>query len=86
MLKCIAEVSPDLAQFSEGLNLCLSQPLQEHAKQVADGMITIDGDKILSNLYRHFMGDLCLKTAADTFRVAFWTVDDLRIPLRKGLA
>lgn len=85
MLKSIAEVSPDLAQFVEDLNLRLSKPQQRHLKQIADGLITIDGDKNLSNLYRHIVGDPCPKSAADTFREAAWTSNDLRIPLRKHL-
>ena len=72
MLKCIAEVSPHLATLVHDLNLRLSQPQQRHVKQIADGLITIDGDKNLSNLYRHFVGDPCPKSAADTFREAPW--------------
>ena len=83
MLKSIADVSPDLAQFVEDLNLRLSSPQQRHVKQIADGLITIDGDKNLSNLYRHFVGDPCPKSAADTFREAPWKADDVRSPLRK---
>jgi hypothetical protein len=85
MLKCIAEVSPELAQFYEDLKLRLSQPQQQRVKHIADGLITVDGDKNLSNLYRQFVGDLSPKTAADTFRGAPWTAGDLRTPLRKHL-
>jgi len=85
MLKSIAEVSPDLADFVENLKLHLSAPQQRHVKQIADGLITIDGDKNLSNLYRHFVGKLCPKSAADTFREAPWKAADIRIPLRKHL-
>jgi hypothetical protein len=85
MLKSIAEVSPDLAQFVEDLNLHLSRPQQRHVKQIADGLITINGDKNLSNLYRHFVGDPCPKSAADSFREAPWSADDICIPLRKHL-
>ena len=52
MLKSIAEVAPELTQFIENLNLRLSKPQQQHVKQIADGLITIDGDKNLSNIYR----------------------------------
>lgn len=85
MLKSIAEVSPDLSTFVDGLDLRLSQPQQRHVKQIADGLITIEGDKNLSNIYRHFVGAPCPKSAADTFREAPWTADDIRIPLRKQL-
>jgi hypothetical protein len=85
MLKSIAEVAPELSAFIDDLDLRLSQPQQRHIKQIADGLITIDGDKNLSNLYRHFVGDPCPKSAADTFREAPWTSDDLHIPLRKRL-
>jgi hypothetical protein len=85
MLKSIAAVAPDLAHFVEALNLRLSRPQQQHVKQIADGLITIEGDKNLSNLYRHFVGDPCPKSAADTFREAPWTAEDIRIPLRKHL-
>ena len=85
MLKSIAEVSPELSAFVNDLDLRLSQPQQRHVKQIADGLITIEGDKNLSNLYRHFVGDPCPKSAADTFREAPWAADDIRIPLRKHL-
>ncbi len=85
MLKTIAEVSPELTAFVEDLNLRLSEPQQRHVKQIADGLITIEGDKNLSNLYRHIVGDPCPKSAADTFREAPWSTNDLRIPLRKHL-
>ena len=85
MLKSIAEVAPELTQFTEDLNLRLSKPQQQHIQQIADGLITIDGDKNLSNIYRHFVGDPCPKSAADTFREAPWVADDIRIPLRKHL-
>lgn len=85
MLKSIAEVAPDLVQFTDELKLRLSQPQQRHVKQIADGLITIDGDKNLSNIYRHFVGDPCPKSAADTFRESPWVSDDIHIPLRKHL-
>ena len=85
MLKSIAEVSPDLVQFVQDLNLRLSRPQQQHVKQIVDGLITIDGDKNLSNLYRHFVANPCPKSAADTFREAPWISNDIRIPLRKHL-
>ena len=52
VLKSIAEVSPELTQFIEELKLRLSSPQQRHVKQIADGLVTIEGDKNLSNLYR----------------------------------
>jgi len=77
MLKKITTVSPELTSFS--------QPQQRHVKQIADGLITVDGDKNLSNIYRHFVDDPCPKSAADTFREAPWTANDLRFPLEKRL-
>ena len=85
MLKSIAEVAPDLSAFVNDLDLRLSQPQQRHVQQITDGLITIEGDKNLSNIYRHFVGDPCPKSAADTFREAPWVADDIRIPLRKYL-
>ncbi len=41
MLKSIAEVSPELTQFVEALELPLSVPQQRHVKQMADGLITL---------------------------------------------
>lgn len=38
MLKNIAEVAPELPQFTEDLNLRLSKPQQQHVKQIADGL------------------------------------------------
>jgi hypothetical protein len=57
ILKSIAEVSPNLAQFVKDLQMRLSRPQQRHANQIADGLIIIEGDKNLSNIYRHFVGD-----------------------------
>ncbi len=85
MLKSIAAVAPELSQVVDELNLRLSKPQQQHVKQIADGLITIEGDKNLSNIYRHFVGDPCPKSAADTFREAPWVADDIRIPLQKHL-
>jgi len=47
MLKQIAAISPELTQFIEELNLSLSKPQQRHVRQIADGLITIEGDKNL---------------------------------------
>ena len=48
MLKKITTVSPELTTFVDGLDLPLSKPQQRHVRQIADGLITIDGDKNLS--------------------------------------
>ena len=66
MLKSIAEVAPELSAFVNDLDLRLSQPQQRHVKQIADGLITIEGDKSLSNLYRHFVGDPLLSSNIGT--------------------
>ncbi len=86
MLKTIAEVSPVLLSFIEDLGLPLSRPQKRHIAQVADALITTEGSKTLSALYRNIVGDPCPKAAADTFREAPWTADDLRVPLRAHLA
>jgi len=49
--------------------------------QVADALITTERSKTLSALYRSIVGDPCHKSAADTFREAPWTADDIRVPL-----
>ena len=85
MLKTIAEVSPVLLSFIEELELPLSRPQKRHIAQVADALITTEGSKTLSALYRNIVGDPCPKSAADTFREAPWTADDLRVPLRAHL-
>lgn len=85
MLKQIVSVSPELIRFVEALNLPLSVPQHCHVRQIADGLITIEGAKNLSNLDRHFVHDPCPKSAADTFREAPWQADDIRAPLRKHL-
>jgi hypothetical protein len=85
MLKTIADVSPQLAAFVLTLQLPLSRPQLRHVSQVADALITTEGSKTLSALYRHIVDDPCPKAAADTFREAPWTADDLRIPLREHL-
>ena len=82
MLKVIAEVAPKLRAFLDALELPLSRPQKQHVAQVADGLITTEGDKNLSALYRSIVGDPCPKAAADTFREAPWTADDIRVPLR----
>jgi hypothetical protein len=83
MLKQIVSVSPELRQFVDELNLPLSVPQQRHVRQIADGLITVEGDKNLSNLYRHFVDNPCPKSAADTFREAPWQANDIRNSLQK---
>ncbi len=85
MLKSIAEVSAELLSFIEALQLSLSKPQKQHVAQVADALITTEGSKTLSALYRSIVGDPCPKSAADTFREAPWTADDIRVPLRAHL-
>ncbi len=68
MLKTIAEVSPVLLSFIEELELPLSRPQKRHIAQVSDALITTEGSKTLSALYRSIVGDPCPKAAADTFR------------------
>ena len=58
-LKTIAEVSPELLSFIEALQLPLSKPQKQHVAQVADALITTEGDKNLSALYRNIVGDPC---------------------------
>ncbi len=86
MLKTIAEVSPVLLSFIDELDLPLSRPQKRHIAQVADALITTEGSKTLSALYRSIVGNPCPKAAADTFREAPWTAADLRVPLRAHLA
>jgi hypothetical protein len=83
MLKRMVSPAPELVQLIEELKLPLSEPQQRHVKQISDGLITIEGDKNLSNLYRHMVGDPCPKSAADTFREAPWRAEDIRSPLRE---
>lgn len=85
MLKSIAQPSPDLQAFIQSLHLPLNQAQEQHITQVADAMVTIDGNKTLSGLYRAITDDPCPKTAAGSFRVAPWRADDLRLPLRENL-
>jgi hypothetical protein len=85
MLKTIAQPAPELASFVEALNLPLSRPQQRHVTQIADSLFTTEGNKTLSAMYRHIVGDPCSKSAADTFREAPWMADDLRISLREFL-
>jgi len=85
MLKTIAAPAPELVNFLEGLELPLNHPQQRHVCQIADGLITTQGSKTLSALYRHMVGNPCPKSAADTFREAPWQADDIRVPLREYL-
>lgn len=85
MLKSIARPSPDLQAFIQSLNLDLNQAQEKHITQVADALVTIDGSKTLSGLYRAITDNPCPKTAADNFRVAPWQADNLRVSLRENL-
>ena len=76
MLKTIAEVSPPLLGFIGDLDLPLFRPQKRHIAQVAYALITTDGSKTFSALYRSIVGDP--KAAADTFREAPWTAHDIR--------
>lgn len=82
MLKAIVEVSPELLKFIASLKLSVSSPQKRHIAQVADALITTEGSKTLSALYRSIVGNPCPKAAADTFREAPWKADDIRIPLQ----
>ena len=85
MLKTIAAASTELTQFVDTLRLPLNTPQHRHIMQIADGLITTQGSKTLSALYRHIVGDPCPKSAADTFRGAPWQADNIRTPLRRHL-
>lgn len=85
MLKTIAAASTELTQFVDTLRLPLNTPQHRHIMQIADGLITTQGSKTLSALYRHIVGDPCPKSAADTFREAPWQADNIRTPLRRHL-
>ena len=80
MLKTIAEVSLNLIAFIDDLDLPLSKPQKRHIAQVADALITTEGSKTLSALYRSIVGDPCPKAAADRYRVreAPWEADAVR--------
>jgi hypothetical protein len=82
MLKTIAEVSPQLVAFILILRLSLSRPQLRHVTQVADTLITTEGTKTLSGLYRNIVANPCPKSAVDTFREAPWSADAIRISLR----
>ena len=85
MLKSIVEVAPELLSFIEALQLSLTRPQKQHVSQVADALITTEGSKTLSALYRSIVGDPCPKSAADSFREAPWIAEDIRVPLRTHL-
>jgi len=68
MLKPFANLSPQLITFVLALRLSQSRPQQRHVIQVADALITTEGGRTVSGLYRHIVGDPCPKAAADTFR------------------
>ena len=85
MLKTIAAISPELAQFVAALKLPLNAAQHQHVSQIADGLVTTEGSKTLSALYRHIVGDPCPKSAADTFREAPWEADGIHVPLREYL-
>ena len=76
MLKTIADLSPQLIAFTLSLQLSLSRPQLRHVTRVADALITTEGSKTLSAVYRHIVDDPCPKAAADTFREAPWSADD----------
>ncbi len=52
MLKSIARLSPDLVDFINSLDHPLNRPQSQHIARVADGLITTEGRKTLSDLYR----------------------------------
>ena len=83
MLKSITRLSPKLQAFIQSLDHPLNQAQEQHIMRVADALVTTGGRKTLSALYRAITGDPCPKAGADTFRVAPWRADDLRIPLRR---
>jgi hypothetical protein len=48
-------------------------------------LVTTEGRKTLSALFRAITGDPCPKAGVDTFRLVPWQANDLRIPLREKL-
>ena len=69
-LKTIADVSPQLISFTLSLQFSLSRSQLRHVTRIANVLITTEGSKTLSALYRHIVDDPCPKAAADTFREA----------------
>jgi hypothetical protein len=63
MLKSIAELSPELQAYIWSLGLPLNQAQEQHVTQVADALVTTDGQKTPSALYRAITGDPCPKSA-----------------------
>jgi hypothetical protein len=57
MLKTIAEVAPAPLSLIEELGLPLSRPQKRRIAQVADALITTEGSKTLSALYRSIVGE-----------------------------
>lgn len=82
MLKQIVEIAPELVMFVSLLQLPLSAPQLRHVLQIADALITAQGSKTLSALYRSIVDNPDPRNAADTFRLAPWSADDIRLPLR----
>ena len=68
MLKAIARLSPDLVDFINSLDHLLNQPQAQHIARVADGLITTEGRKTLSGLYRAITGNLCPEMTESIWR------------------
>ncbi len=81
----IAELSWELANLINALDLPLSQSQHRYVLLIADGLITAHGSKILSALYRPIVDELCPKSAADTFRASPWQANESCVPLREEL-
>jgi hypothetical protein len=81
MLTRILHDSAELCRFISLLDLSLSKPQLRHVTSVADGLLVTDATKTLAEVQRQFVEYVDVSNIADTFRMAPWTAEDIRVPL-----
>ena len=80
MLTAIIQHPAELVAFIQALNLALYQPQKRHLLNVIDALLTHNGRKTLSALYRLLAKAPGPKAAADFFRESPWEAEAISKP------
>jgi len=77
MLTAIVQHSEELIAYITGLNLGFYQPQFRHLLQMVDAILTSNGTKTISGLYRLLKGQPDPKNGADFLRESPWEPEDI---------
>lgn len=83
MLTAIVQHSEELVAFITALNIVLYQPQIRHLLQMVDALLTSNGTKTISGLYRLLKGQPDPKSGADFLRESPWEPQDIGSPRKR---